>query len=128
SERRGLPPVPPFNEVTWTRYSQGAGHITSGWLPSARSPEPFALEHRRGGDVGNGVVVIKAGVNRGPTDPYSRRPARDLRTGTPTPTAGSSPFSRSKDPRRFSSGTVTRRNRRPGRPRPATSYSSDRSD
>ena len=28
AEQRGLPPAPPFNEVTWTRYPRGSGQIT----------------------------------------------------------------------------------------------------
>lgn len=34
-ERRGLAPVPTFNEVTWTRYPQGSGQITAHRDPDA---------------------------------------------------------------------------------------------
>jgi hypothetical protein len=31
----GYPPIPSFNEVTWTRYPQGTGHITAHRDPEA---------------------------------------------------------------------------------------------
>lgn len=35
SEARGWPPVPAFNETTWTYYPDGAGHITAHRDPDA---------------------------------------------------------------------------------------------